>query len=211
MVAMEFFFLGVATERFFFILAPRPKGIAVMIATARKHPSALTAMAHTQLFLATAQHEKKEIISVKYKRSITFYEELKIVAEQLSAPGNSYASITKGAGVHVKCTDAQTQIDETYIVQLTSAASGGDPHPQHGQKAGGCPPPVHKTNAGDKPVLHQHLSHHSLKASKTVQLQVLQVGLNLLTKIMRQNRRLILEEYQKDQMIPLNHTTYLIS
>ena len=70
------------------------------------------------------------------------------VEEQLSAPGNSYASITKGAGVHVKCTDAQTQ---TYNVQLTSTASGGDPPPQPRQKAGGGPPPAHKTNAGDKP------------------------------------------------------------
>ena len=61
---------------------------------------------------------EKEILSVKYKRSITFFEARKIVEEQLSAPAYSYASITKGAGKHFECIDAQTQTDETYNVQL---------------------------------------------------------------------------------------------
>ena len=127
--------------------------IAVMIATARKHPNALTAMAHTQCFHATAKHGKKKrtFFQSNMKDQLPSTKHEKIVEEQLSAPGNSYASITKGAGVHVKCTDAQTQTDETYNVQTTSTASGGDPPPQRGQKAGGGPPPAHKTIAGDKP------------------------------------------------------------
>ena len=59
--------------------------------------------------------KEKEILSVKYKRSITFYEARKIVEEQLMTPGKSYASIAKGAGV--RCTDAQTQTDITYDIQ----------------------------------------------------------------------------------------------
>ena len=62
--------------------------------------------------------KEKEILSVKYKRTITCFDARKIVKEQLSAPANSYASITKGAGKHVECIDTQTQTDETYNVQL---------------------------------------------------------------------------------------------
>ena len=72
--------------------------------------------------------KEKQILTVKYQRSISFFEARKIVEEQISTPGKSYASITKGAGV--KCTDAQTQTDETYNVQLTSSASGGGPTPK---------------------------------------------------------------------------------
>ena len=57
------------------------------------------------------------------------------------APGKSYASITKGAGV--RCTDAQTQTDITYDLQLSSKASGDCPldkmqvvmHPKQVQEA----------------------------------------------------------------------------
>ena len=58
----------------------------------------------------------------------------------MSAPANSYASITKGAGTHVECIDAQTQTDETYNVQLNTTASGGDQPPRPGQNAGDGPP-----------------------------------------------------------------------
>ena len=61
--------------------------------------------------------------TVKYKRSLSFYDARKIVEEQLTAQGKSYASITKGAGV--KCTNAQTQTDVTYDIQLKATASGG--------------------------------------------------------------------------------------
>ena len=93
--------------------------------------------------------KEKQILTVKYQRPITFFEARKIVEEQLSAPGKSYASITKGAGV--KCTDAQTQTDETYNVQLTSTASGGGPTPKSGQNAGGGPPPAPQTSVGGGP------------------------------------------------------------
>ena len=126
------------------------KSIAVMIATVRKQPNVLTAMTHIQFFHATAQHGKRKGDSDD-QRSLTFFESRKIVEEQLSAPGNSYASITKGAGVHVKCVDAQTQTDKTYNIQLKSTASGCDPPPKPGQKAGGDLPPAHQTNAGGRP------------------------------------------------------------
>ena len=95
--------------------------------------------------------KEKEILSVKYKRSITFFNARKIVEEQLPAPAKSYAIITKGAGKHVECIDAQTQTDETYNAQLKTTASGGDPPPRPGQNAGGGPPPAHQTNSGGKP------------------------------------------------------------
>ena len=93
--------------------------------------------------------KEKQILTVKYQRSITFFEARKIVEEQISAPGKSYASITKGAGV--KCTDAQTQTDETYNVQLTSTASGGGPTPKSGQNAGGGLRPTPQTSVGGGP------------------------------------------------------------
>ena len=93
--------------------------------------------------------KEKEILTVKYKRALSFYEARKIVEEQLTAPGKSYASITKGAGV--RCTDAQTQTDVTYDIQLTSTASGGGPTPKSGQNAGGGPPPAPQTSAGGGP------------------------------------------------------------
>ena len=74
------------------------------------------------------------------------FEARKIVEEQQSAPGKSYASITKGAGV--RCTDAQTQIDVTYDIQLPSTSSGASPTPKSGQNAGGGPPPATQTSAG---------------------------------------------------------------
>ena len=95
--------------------------------------------------------EKRKGDSVKYKRSITFIEARNIVEELLSAPANSYASITKGAGKHVECINAQTQTYETYNVQLKTTASGGDPLPRPGQNVGDGPPPAHQTNAGGKP------------------------------------------------------------
>ena len=54
-----------------------------------------------------------------------------MVEKQFAAPGKSYASITKAAGVHVSCTDAQTQTDETCIAELKSATSntGSTPTP----------------------------------------------------------------------------------
>ena len=45
--------------------------------------------------------KEKAILKVKYEKSITFPEAQKLVEEQFAAPGKSYASITKVAGVHV--------------------------------------------------------------------------------------------------------------
>ena len=64
-------------------------------------------------------------------------------------PGKSYASIAKGAGV--RCTDAQTQTDITYDIQLTSKASGDGPTPKPGQNAGCVAPPAPQTSAGGGP------------------------------------------------------------
>ena len=55
----------------------------------------------------------------------------------------------KGAGV--RCTDAQTQTDITYDIQITSKASGGGPTPKHGKIAGGGAPPAPQTSAGGGP------------------------------------------------------------
>ena len=82
--------------------------IAVMIPTARKHPNALTAMAHTQYFHATAKHGKKnrrffrskikdQLHSSKREKSLKSNCRLQLAASQ------------KGAGKHVECIDAQTQ------------------------------------------------------------------------------------------------------
>ena len=78
--------------------------------------------------------------TVKYKRSLLFYEARKIIEEQLTAPGKRYASIIKGAGF--RCTDAQTQTGVAYDIQLTSPDSGGGPTPNSGQNAGGGLPPA---------------------------------------------------------------------
>ena len=67
--------------------------------------------------------KEKAILKVKYEKSITFPEARNLVEEQFAAPGKSYGSITKVAGVHVSYTDAQTQTDETCIAELKSATS----------------------------------------------------------------------------------------
>ena len=48
-----------------------------------------------------AWHTEKEILKVKYTRNISFPEARKIVETYTAAPGKSYASITKTAGVTV--------------------------------------------------------------------------------------------------------------
>ena len=73
--------------------------------------------------------KEKAILKGKYEKSITVPEARKLVEEQFAAPGKSYASITKVAGVHVSCTDAQTQTDETYIAELKSATSNAGSKP----------------------------------------------------------------------------------
>ena len=55
-----------------------------------------------------AWHTEKEILKVKYTRNISFPEARKIVESYTAAPGKSYASITKTAGVTVSCVDAAT-------------------------------------------------------------------------------------------------------
>ena len=65
-----------------------------------------------------AWHTEKEILKVKYTRNIIFPEARKSVESHTAAPGKSYASITKTAGVTVSCVDAATQTDPV----LTTAA-----------------------------------------------------------------------------------------
>ena len=105
------------------------KGIAMMIATVKIQLNASIAMAITQFFLVTARHGRKKKRFSKYEKSITFPEARKLVEEQFAAPGKTYASITKVAGVHVSCTDAQTQTDETCIAELKSATSNAGSKP----------------------------------------------------------------------------------
>ena len=95
-------------------------------------------MAHTSFSHDCPTWKKeKEILTVKYKRSVSFYEAQLIVEEQLSAPARIYARIIKGAGTPVKCTDAKTQIDESYDVQIKSISKA----------LGGTSPPETSNNA----------------------------------------------------------------
>ena len=130
-----------------------------------------------------------------------FYEARKIVEEQLTAPGKSYASITKGAGV--RCTDAQTQTDVTYDMQLTFTASGDGPTPKSGQNAGFGRPPAPQTSAGGG-------TRPAQKPSSIFEKNKVRVGPGAVTKTMHQKRKSILTEYRRDQMIPLNHITYMM-
>ena len=118
--------------------------------------------------------------------------------EQLTAPGKSYASITKGSGV--KCTDTQMQTDVTYDIQLTSTASGGGPTPKSGQNAGGGPPPAPQPSAGGGPCPAQKTSSDGASSGRPRHGDQKNAP----------KRKSILTEYRRDQMIPLNHTTYLM-
>ena len=144
--------------------------------------------------------KEKEILSVKYKRSITFYEARKIVEEHLMTPGKSYASIAKGAGV--KCTDASTQTDITYDIQLTSKASGGGPTLKPGQNSGGGAP---QTSAGGGPRPAQKTSSVFEKNKDGASSGRLRRDQNNAPE-----KKSILTEYRRDQMIPLNHITYMM-
>ena len=107
--------------------------------------------------------------------------------------------------MHVECIDAQTQTNETYNVQLKTTASGGDPPPRPGQNGGGGPPPAHQTNAGGKP-------HPAPKLRTSKGATAGSSGQSKPTdKKNAPKLKLGLAEDQRDQMIPLNHTTYLMS
>ena len=133
--------------------------------------------------------KEKAILKVKYEKSITFPDARKLVEEQFAAPGKSYASITKVAGVHVSCTDAQTQTDETCIAKLKSATS----------------------NAGSKPTLTTPLSGMAqikmgVVPSTSTQPTLLKRSLpqHLLKRSLRrtQKTKSTQVEQQRDQMIP---------
>ena len=70
-----------------------------------------------------ASHTEKEILKVKYTRNISFPEARKIVDSYTAAPGKSYASITKTAGVTVSCVDAATQTDPVLITGAPESSS----------------------------------------------------------------------------------------
>ena len=65
----------------------------------------------------------KKILEVKYTRNISFPEARKIVETYTAAPGKSYASITKTAGVTVSCVDAATQTDPVLITAAPQSSS----------------------------------------------------------------------------------------
>ena len=70
-----------------------------------------------------AWHTEKEILKVKYTRNISFPEARKIVESYTAAPGKSYASIMKTAGVTVSCIDAATQTDPVLITAAPQSSS----------------------------------------------------------------------------------------
>ena len=70
-----------------------------------------------------AWHTEKEILKIKYTRNISFPEARKIVDSYTTAPGKSYASITKTAGVTVSCVDAATQTDPVLITGAPQSSS----------------------------------------------------------------------------------------
>ena len=133
------------------------RNTAVMIATLRKQQSALTAVAHTQLFShdCPTWHKEKELFKIKYTRNLPFFEARKIVEQQSSTTNKNYASIIKSAGTQVKLVDAMTQTDETYDVQIKNHKNPGDDAPSGTNQiaggkvspalAGGNPPPVQST------------------------------------------------------------------
>ena len=70
-----------------------------------------------------AWHTEKEILKVKYTRNISFPEARKIFESYTAAPGKSYASITKTAGVTVSCVDAATQTEPVLITAAPQSSS----------------------------------------------------------------------------------------
>ncbi|MCG8115590.1 MAG: hypothetical protein N0E45_09510 [Candidatus Thiodiazotropha endolucinida] len=68
----------------------------------------------------SAWKKEKEILTVKYQKSITFPEARKIVEERYPT-GTTYASIAKGAGVQVKSYGTQTV--ESCIAELKKAGA----------------------------------------------------------------------------------------
>ena len=106
-------------------------------------------------------------------------------------------AITKVAGVHVSCTDAQTQTDETCIAELKSATS----------------------NAGSKPTLAPPLSGMAqikmgVVPSTSTQPNPAETksSQNLLKQSLRrtQKTKSTQVELQRDQMIPLKFTTDMV-
>ena len=70
-----------------------------------------------------AWHTEKEILKIKYTRNISFPEARKIVESYTAAPGKSYASITKTAGVTISCVDAAAQTDPVLITAAPQSSS----------------------------------------------------------------------------------------
>ena len=70
-----------------------------------------------------AWNKEKEILKIKYTRNISFPEARKIVESYTAAPGKSYASITKTAGVTVSCVNAATQTDSVLITAAPQSSS----------------------------------------------------------------------------------------
>ena len=99
--------------------------ILLMKQTANAQQNVLTAMKTTQLTRSNVRPGilKKEIQKVKYTRNISFPEARKIVESYTAAPGKSYASITKTAGVTVSCVDAATQTDPVLITAAPQSSS----------------------------------------------------------------------------------------
>ena len=63
-------------------------------------------------------HKEKEILRVKFTRSVSFPEARKMVESPTPIPGSSYASVIKPTTKHVSFIDATTQTDPVTILDL---------------------------------------------------------------------------------------------
>ena len=70
-----------------------------------------------------AWHTEKEILKVKYTRSVSFPKARKIVESYTAAPGKSCAGVARTAGVAVSCVDAAAQAGPVLVAAAPQSSS----------------------------------------------------------------------------------------